>query len=231
MIFTVIGPVASTEATLLSTIEKSSELRPSYWPRYASRLFFTTSAFRSVPSWNFTPSRIWIVHWVASLFDFTDSANPKEIAYFDRGPIDFPNATGLNLGGFWSTYFYNGRTFGTEIARGFDVFRYTPTDDLSSNEIAAAGQPVLERMNAQLQAEISWEPSFAVVRSHLDQLVRADAIDAKTLGKVTKHLEAAETATEGKKAKGQLTAAAAQLPSAARYDALRGALQDLAATY
>ncbi len=165
-----------------------------------------------------------------TVVDFTDTANPKEIAYFDRGPIDFPNPAGLNLGGFWSTYYYNGRTFGTEIARGFDVFRYTPTADLSANEIQAASEPQLDRMNAQLQSEIVWAPSFAVVRSHLDQLVRAGAIDDALLARVEKHLQAAEAATQGNKAKGQLTAAAGQLMSSS-HDALRGALLDLAGTY
>ena len=132
-----------------------------------------------------------------SLVDFTDSANPKEIAYFDRGPID---ATGLVLGGFWTTYFYNGRTFGSEMARGLDVFRYTPTDDLSANEIAAAEAVVLDELSPQLQFEIVHEPSFAVVRSYLDQLVRAGDIDAKTLGKVTKHIDKAEEMA-GKKGK------------------------------
>ena len=43
-----------------------------------------------------------------SVIDFTDTANPVEIAFFDRGPINIPNPAGLNLGGFWSTYWYNG---------------------------------------------------------------------------------------------------------------------------
>jgi hypothetical protein len=164
-----------------------------------------------------------------SVVDFTDSANPKEIAYFDRGPVS--TTTALVFGGFWATYYYNGHTFATDLARGFDVFGYTPNADLSANEIQAASEPQLDRMNAQLQGQIVWAPSFAVVRSHLDQLVRADAIDDRTLAKVTKHLEAAEAATEGKKAKGQLTAAAAQLGGADSFDALRGALMDLAGTY
>ena len=53
-----------------------------------------------------------------SVFDFTDSANPVEIAFFDRGPI---SADGARLGGFWSAYWYNGHIYGSEIARGFDV--------------------------------------------------------------------------------------------------------------
>ena len=59
-----------------------------------------------------------------SVIDFTDSANPKEIGYYDRGPI---SGTGLVLGGLWSSYYYNGRIFGSEIARGFDVWNLTPT--------------------------------------------------------------------------------------------------------
>ena len=58
-----------------------------------------------------------------SVFDFTDSANPVEIAYFDRGPID---AQQLVLGGYWSSYWYNGFIYGAEIARGIDIFRLLP---------------------------------------------------------------------------------------------------------
>ena len=68
-----------------------------------------------------------------SVIDFTDSANPVEIAYYDRGPIHTPNPIpptadppSLNLGGLWSTYWYNGNFFGSEIARGFDAFGFLP---------------------------------------------------------------------------------------------------------
>jgi hypothetical protein len=169
-----------------------------------------------------------------TLVDFTDSAHPKEIGYFDRGRI---SETGVlfgtppaQLGGLWSTYFYNGHTFGTEIARGFDVFGYTPTDDLSANEIQAASEPQLSQLNAQLQSQIVHAPSFAVVRSYLDQLVRAGAIGGTTLEQVEKHLAAAEAATQGSKAKGQLMAAWGKL-NGAQYDALKNAIQDLADTY
>ncbi|HEY7896018.1 MAG TPA: hypothetical protein VIC24_14045, partial [Gemmatimonadaceae bacterium] len=63
-----------------------------------------------------------------SVFDFTDSAKPVEIAFFDRGPID---ATQLMTGGFWSAYWYNGQIYGSEIARGIDLFRLTPSEYLS----------------------------------------------------------------------------------------------------
>ena len=70
-----------------------------------------------------------------SVFDFTDSAKPVEIAYFDRGPID---AKELVLGGYWSAYWYNGRIYGSEIARGLDIFQLLPSEFLSQNEIDAA---------------------------------------------------------------------------------------------
>ncbi len=55
-----------------------------------------------------------------SMFDFTDSAKPKEIAWFDRGPQD---ADTLTVSGPWSTYYYNGYIYSNEIQRGFDVFK------------------------------------------------------------------------------------------------------------
>jgi hypothetical protein len=86
-----------------------------------------------------------------SVFDFTDSANPFEIAYFDRGPIA---ADRLVTGGFWSTYWYNGHLYGSEIARGFDVFALTPTPALSADEIAAASAVRVDELNAQHQQRI-----------------------------------------------------------------------------
>ena len=70
-----------------------------------------------------------------SIMDFTDSSNPIEIAYFDRGPIlkDL-----LISGGYWSTYYYEGYIYGTEIKRGLDVFKLLPSEYLSQEEIAAA---------------------------------------------------------------------------------------------
>ena len=54
-----------------------------------------------------------------SVFDFTDPAHAKEIAFFDRGPLDVNH---LYIGGYWSTYWYNGHIDGSEIARGLDIF-------------------------------------------------------------------------------------------------------------
>jgi LVIVD repeat len=60
-----------------------------------------------------------------SVIDFTDRKNPREVAYFDRGPVD---PTRLASGGHWSSYWYNGKIYGSEIARGFDVFQSTVGD-------------------------------------------------------------------------------------------------------
>ncbi len=83
-----------------------------------------------------------------SVFDFTDSAHPVEIAFFDRGPLD---AAQLITGGYWSTYWYNGYIYGTEIARGLDIFRLTSSAHLSQNEIDAAMMVRIEAFNAQQQ--------------------------------------------------------------------------------
>src|ERR687897_475270 len=162
-----------------------------------------------------------------SVVDFTDAEHPKEIGYYDRGPI---NAASLVLGGLWSSYYYNGAIYGSEIARGFDSWKLTPTPELSVNEIAAAAEVELDRLTPQHQPKLVNEPSFAVVRSYRDQLERADAIDEKTLKQVDKFVDRAEQYTAAGKdaaAKAQLNSIANQLRGA-QYDALRAALRALA---
>ncbi len=108
-----------------------------------------------------------------SVFDFTDSAKPFEIAFFDRGPLD---AKQLITGGYWSTYWYNGHIYGAEIARGLDVFRLTPSEHLSQNEIDAAVQIRSSVFNTQEQPRIVWPPSSVVARAYLDQLARSKSL-------------------------------------------------------
>ena len=98
-----------------------------------------------------------------SVFDFTDSANAKEIAYFDRGPI---NGEAMLSGGYWSTYWYNGNLYGAEMARGIDVFRLKPSEFLSQNEIDAAMQFRLQEFNSQNQPKVAWPPSSAVAKAY-----------------------------------------------------------------
>jgi uncharacterized protein (DUF305 family) len=91
-----------------------------------------------------------------SVMDFTDSANPKEIAYFDRGPIDAKQTV---LGGYWSVYWYKGHIYGTEITRGIDVFSLKPSASLTKAEIAAANAAKFEdnRFNPQTQTRVTWD--------------------------------------------------------------------------
>lgn len=111
-----------------------------------------------------------------SVMDFTDSANPFEIAYFDRGPIDGKD---MILGGFWSSYWYKGRIYGSEIVRGLDVLAPTASEYLTENEIAAASMTVgREAFNPQQQFRIGWRAEPAVARAYIDQLRRDDALDA-----------------------------------------------------
>jgi hypothetical protein len=109
----------------------------------------------------------------ASVFDFTDSAHPVEIAYFDRGPYD---AKKLVIAGYWSVYWYNGLLYGSEIGRGLDIFRLTPTDQLSKNEIDAAALVRFSEFNPQMQPWITWPANFVVARAYLDQLVRSKGL-------------------------------------------------------
>ncbi len=91
-----------------------------------------------------------------SVMDFTDSSNPVEIAYFDRGPIDEKQ---LVVGGYWSSYWYNGRIYGTEITRGVDVFALEPSEYLTPAEIAAAeaASYANTRFNPQTQTQVTWD--------------------------------------------------------------------------
>ena len=92
-----------------------------------------------------------------SLMDFTDSSNPKEIAFFDRGPIDDEL---LVMGGYWSAYYYEGYIYGTEIKRGLDVFELLPSDHLSQKDIdeASRAYPLsgAKVFNPQQQIPFGW---------------------------------------------------------------------------
>jgi hypothetical protein len=143
-----------------------------------------------------------------SVFDFTDSAHPVEIAFFDRGPIDAQN---LMTGGFWSAYWYNGYLFGSEIARGVDVFRLTPSEFLTKNEIDAAALVHLTEFNPQHQSRIAWPSSLVVARAYLDQLNRSKAVSAAHASAVKNAIDAADRKNPAKTAIENLSAAASQL--------------------
>ena len=132
-----------------------------------------------------------------SVFDFTDSKNPVEIAFFDRGPLDPKN---LIIGGYWSAYWYNGSIYGAEISRGMDIFRLLPTQYLSQNEIDAAIQVRATEFNAQNQPKIIWPATSIVAKAYLDQLGRNNAISAERAKAVRDNLAKVDELRTGKEA-------------------------------
>jgi hypothetical protein len=110
-----------------------------------------------------------------SMVDFTDPSHPFEIAYFDRGPLD---AVKHGLGGFWSVYWYNGYIYGSEISRGVDVFRLTPSKFLTQEEIDASNQVHLDILNVQSQPKIVWPQNLIVGKAYVAQLERSGALAA-----------------------------------------------------
>jgi len=167
-----------------------------------------------------------------SVMDFTDPAQPFEIAYFDRGPID-PKM--LILGGDWSAYWYNGAIYGSEIARGVDIFELTPTKFLTQNEIDAAKSVHVSELNVQNQQKIEWPAQLVVAKAYLDQLSRSQALPADQITAVQKAIQTAEASHLNKGKLGKLqkfvpslenSAASAKNPAdAARMHALAAILK------
>jgi hypothetical protein len=125
-----------------------------------------------------------------SIVDFTDVEHPFEIGYFDRGPID-PKM--LVLGGDWSAYWYNGYIYGSEIARGLDVFELTPSKFLTQNEIDAAKTVRVSELNVQNQQKIEWPAQLVVAKAYVDQLSRSQALPADQITALQKAIQGAES--------------------------------------
>ena len=139
--------------------------------------------------------------------DWTDAAHPKEIAFFDRGPVD---STKLVMGGSWSVYWYNGVMVSSEIARGLDIFELTPSPMMSQNEIDAAKSVRFDYLNVQGQPKIVWPATFALARAYLDQFERTGGLPASRIASARAALTAAE-ATSGEARKTTLTDLASKL--------------------
>jgi LVIVD repeat len=146
-----------------------------------------------------------------SVFDFTDPAHPKEIAFFDRGPAD---STRLASGGSWSAYWYNGNIYSSEIARGLDIFELTPSQLLSQNEIDAAKSVRLQYFNTQGQPQYTWPATTALVGAYLDQLERSNGMAAGKITSIRDELSRAERLT-GQARKDALTQLATRVQNEA----------------
>ena len=143
-----------------------------------------------------------------SLVDFSDAAHPFEIAYFDRGPVDGAKRA---MGGQWSTYWYNGYIYGSEIARGVDVFKLVPNKYITQNEIDAANQVHFDELNVQNQPKITWPANFVVARAYLDQLTRSNALPAKQLASLNEAIAKGEPTSSDRKASAQFHSMAESL--------------------
>ncbi|MDQ3478557.1 MAG: DUF305 domain-containing protein, partial [Pseudomonadota bacterium] len=170
-----------------------------------------------------------------SVMDFTDSASPREIAYFDRGPV---NAERMVSGGFWSTYWYGGRIYGTEIARGLDVLALTPSQHLTENEIAAASLANYGgRFNPQQQLPVTWPEHPVVALAYLDQLQRSQSVAAGSAAPLRQALAQARATLDAGRRDGSLASRIvglggglnAQGGDAKRVAALRQTLEGIAA--
>ena len=167
-----------------------------------------------------------------SVFDWTDASKPKEIAYFDRGPMD---ATKLVMAGSWSAYWYNGYMVSSEIARGLDILELTPSGWLSQNELDAAKTVRFDYLNAQEQPKIVWPASFPLVGAPISTSSRAierPPVDAnhrradragraEKLGRQQRQTALLQLAT-------QLTQDAAGAADQAKVQMLAAAVKDLA---
>jgi hypothetical protein len=127
-----------------------------------------------------------------SVLDWTDVKRPREIAYFDRGPVD---AARLVPAGSWSAYYYNGIIVSSEIERGLDILELLPSGLLSQNELDAAKTVTMEYLNTQGQPRFVWPPSVALARSYLDQLERSNGLAAARIASVRSSLVRAENLT------------------------------------
>jgi len=79
-----------------------------------------------------------------SVVEFTDPASPTEVAYADPAPLVHPtNPAGILLGGDWSTYWYNGNIYESDIRRGLIIWK------LSDSVVAGAKK--LGHLNPQTQ--------------------------------------------------------------------------------
>jgi hypothetical protein len=174
-----------------------------------------------------------------NVIDFTDPDQPFEIAYFDRGPVDAPAPAGQPTGrstiaGSWGAYWYNGRIYSAEMARGLDILELVPSEHLTENEIAAARLVQMREYNPQSQPKLTWPAAYPVVYAFLDQLDRGRALPRARLRGLRDRISNAQNfspATAATMLTGvarDVERAAAESSDPARMRMLAGALRDLA---
>jgi hypothetical protein len=221
-------------ANALFTIEKNKLVFKSYYKLPAPQTSLENCVAHNGSLIPIPGREVMVQGWYQggiSVFDWTDVAKPKEIAFFDRGPID---ATRLVSGGSWSVYWYNGLLVSSEIARGLDIFELLPSGLITQNELDAAKTVRWDYLNAQEQRKIVWPPSFAKARAFVDQLERSNGLAAASVTAVRGDLDGAEKASGAarqaalKKLATQLTAETAKSSDQLKTRLLVDAIRELA---
>ncbi len=191
-------------ANALFTIENGKMVFKSYYKIPAAQTSFENCVAHNGSLIPIPGREVMVQAWYQggiSVFDWTDVSKPKEIAYFDRGPLD---GTRLITGGSWSVYWYNGLIVSSEIQRGLDIFELLPSGLITQNEIDAAKTVRFDYLNAQEQRKLVWPPSFAKARAYLDQLERSKGLAAGD------HRHDANRARERREAVGRAAPAGAE---------------------
>jgi hypothetical protein len=169
-----------------------------------------------------------------SMFEWTDPAHPREIGFFDRGPMDSTQMVGA---GSWSAYWYNGVIVSSEIARGMDIFALQPSGFISQNEIDAAKTVHFDEFNTQGQPHFVWPATFALARAYVDQLERSQGLPVMRIAAVREALTKAEHASGAARGNElgllatELDGSAAGSSDGAKVRALAGAIRGLAAAH
>ncbi len=217
-------------ADALFTIENGKEVFHSYYKMPAAQTSMENCVAHNGSLIPIPGRDVMIQAWYqggVSLFDWTDVSKPKEIAFFDRGPIDTV-ATGAN-GGSWSIYWYNGFMYSSEIGRGLDVFELLPSAFISQHEIDAAKTVHYDYLNVQGQQQMVWPASFSLAKAYVDQLQRSKGLASARLTSLMGEIEAAEKMS-GAGRKNALTLLSAKLDTEAGASADAGKVRMLSAT-
>ena len=179
-------------ADAIFNLSKGKLKLASYYKMPARRPSWRT-AWRTTDRWSrFPAATSWCRPGIRAASRWWISPTPRipiEIAYFDRGPMD---GTRRALGGKWSVYWYNGYIYGSEIARGVDVFKLVPNKFITQNEIDASNQVHFDELNVQNQPKITWPANFVVARAYLDQLARSNALPAQRIAALNAAIDKAE---------------------------------------
>jgi hypothetical protein len=223
-------------ADALFTIEKNKLVFKSYYKMPAPQTSFENCVAHNGSLIPIPGREVMVQGWYQggiSVFDWTDVSHPKEIAFFDRGPID---STRLITGGSWSVYWYNGLIISSEIARGLDIFELLPSGLITGNELDAAKTVKFDYLNAQEQRKMVWPASFAKARAFVDQLERSNGLGSARIAAVRQDLDAAEKLRGQQKQQAlrtlatQLTADAKGSPDQSKAGLLATAVRELAAS-